>query len=167
VKASFLAPALIAVVTMIWLNARNADATGARPVSMARTVVPLAQSAERRSSKPVSLLLQAERDGIDGDIGNPFVAKSWFVQPLAGAPVAPPPPPPPSAPPLPFSFAGTLEAEPGHVVYYLVAGDQSYAVSSGEAFAGQYRLAGIENGQLVIVYVPLGIKQFLPLNTDS
>jgi hypothetical protein len=98
-----------------------------------------------------------------GDL-NPFGAKSWYVPP---PPPPPEPLPKPTAPPLPFTYVGKLQEDDGHWVIYLVKGDQSYAVSKGETFDSVYRLEGIENGNLVIQYLPLSIKQILAIGSES
>lgn len=98
--------------------------------------------------------------------GNPFGVKSWTVAPaLAVAPV-PVAAPAPVAPPLPYTFAGKLEIETGASLVYLMKGEQSFAVSKGEIFDSNYRLDGIEDGNMVIVYLPLGTKQLLPIGTE-
>ncbi len=164
-RIRFLIPMLAIAAGLIWLNVHAGSGA-----DVASAVVPpvqrQAQATPRHQPRAEPGLQMPQERVAGGDIGNPFVAKSWYVQPPA-PPVVAVTPPPPSAPPLPFGFAGALEAEPGHTVYYLVVGDQSYGVSKGETFAGQYRLDGVENGQLVIVYLPLATKQFLPMNTDS
>lgn len=96
-----------------------------------------------------------------------FAPTTW-TPPVVAVPAAPPPPPPaPVAPPLPFQLAGAVETENAKTVYYLVQGDQSYPVSVGDTFAGQYRLESVEANRLVIVYLPLQQKQYLALSTDS
>jgi hypothetical protein len=94
-----------------------------------------------------------------GDL-NPFNAKSWYVPP---PPPPPGPPPKPTAPPLPFTYIGKLEEEGGRWTVYLAKGEQSYVVKKGETFDNVYKLEGLENGNLVIQYIPLSIKQFLPI----
>jgi hypothetical protein len=98
---------------------------------------------------------------------NPFGAKSWYV---------PPPPPPsssatpevvvPTAPPLPFIYQGKLEEDPGRWAIYLLKGEQLFVVHKGEVFDNTYRLVGIENGNLVIQYMPLSVKQRLPIGGE-
>lgn len=118
--------------------------------------------AGQEPQKPV--LAKLERAPIVvGDV-NPFQPKSWYV-----APPAPPPPPPaaPTAPPLPFTFQGKLEEAPGQWVVYLVNGGQFYAVRKGEKLDNDYRFDGIENGNLVIQYLPLAVKQTIPVGTEE
>ncbi|HWW72264.1 MAG TPA: hypothetical protein VN089_20180 [Duganella sp.] len=98
--------------------------------------------------------------------GNPFSVKSWTAAVASPAPSIPLTAPVPVAPSLPYSFAGKLELEGGKWVVYLEKGEQSFAVNKGETFDGSYRLDGIENGNLVIVYLPLNIKQLLPIGAE-
>ena len=94
-----------------------------------------------------------------GDL-NPFGAKSWYVPP----PPAPAlPPPKPTAPPLPFAYVGKLEEEGNRWSVYLSKGEQFFVVKKGETFDSVYRLEGVENGNLVILYIPLSTRQFLPI----
>ncbi|MTV40559.1 hypothetical protein [Duganella radicis] len=99
---------------------------------------------------------------------NPFAMKSWAT---AAPAVAKPVPATtldsaPVAPPLPYSFAGKLDLDGGVSVMYLVKGEQSFAVSKGEIFDNNYRLEGMQDGNLVIVYLPLNSKQLLPVGTE-
>lgn len=98
-----------------------------------------------------------------GDL-NPFGARSWYVAP---PPPPPAPPPKPTAPPLPFAYVGKLKEDGGRWVIYLAKGEQSFAVSKGDTFDNDYRLEGIEDGTLIIVYLPLSIKQMLPIGSES
>jgi hypothetical protein len=102
---------------------------------------------------------------------NPFAVRSWAnVQaalPAPSASAAEPPASAPTAPPLPFVFAGKLEDPPGTWVIYLVKGKESFALSKGDTFDTHYRFEGIEDGKLVIQYLPLATKQFLPIGTDE
>ena len=98
---------------------------------------------------------------------NPFAAKSWIVAPPAPVAAVVVAAPAPVAPPLPFSYAGKLEVEGGRWIYYLARGDQSFAVSKGDVFDGVYRFDGVDQGSLVIFYLPLSTIQKLPINIDS
>jgi hypothetical protein len=91
---------------------------------------------------------------------NPFGPKSWFVAP---PPAPPPPPQQPTAPPFPFIYQGKLEEDVGRWVFYLVKGEHLYMVRKGEVFDNTYRLDSVENGNLIIQYLPLSIKQLLPI----
>ena len=96
-----------------------------------------------------------------------FKSKSWYIppppppKPKYVAPPPPPPPPPPSAPPLPYKYTGSFQ-EPGQkMVVYLSRGDRLYSVSAGDTIEGTYKIEGINAGQLVMLYLPLNIRQNL------
>ncbi len=93
---------------------------------------------------------------------DPFRAKIWFVPPPVAAPA---PPPKPTAPQLPFQYAGKSEDADGrgNVMVYLSKGNESFAVKPGEKFDGVYQFEGVENGNVVIVYLPLSVKQRLAI----
>ncbi|MES2356525.1 MAG: hypothetical protein V4568_19415 [Pseudomonadota bacterium] len=95
---------------------------------------------------------------------NPFGTKSWYTPP---PPAPEPPPPKPTAPPLPFTYIGKMQEEGGQWVVYFAKGDQFFTVAKGQTFDNVYRLEGIENGNIVIQYLPLSIKQLLPINAES
>lgn len=97
-----------------------------------------------------------------GDV-DPFNVKSWYVPPPA-----PPAPPPaaPAAPPLPFVYQGKLEEAPGVWAIYLLKGDQFFVVHKGETFDADYQLEGAEGGNLIIRYLPLGVRQTLAVGGD-
>jgi hypothetical protein len=99
-----------------------------------------------------------------------FVSKSWYVAPPPPPPVVvePPAPPPPTAPPVPFSYMGKLVEEPSQrPVFFLVKGDRLYTVAEGELIDDTYRLEGVASGQLAVTYLPLNVRQFIPLGSGS
>lgn len=94
---------------------------------------------------------------------DPFRAKSWYVAP----PEPPPPPPPkPTAPPLPFRYIGMFE-DKGKTTIFLARGDESFAVTAGETFAGAYKLEKVEPDRLVFNYLPLPTQQTLLIGTNQ
>lgn len=129
--------------------AREAAEPKAQPLRLEE----LAHRLERRSLEPAAHLL--------------FASKSW--QPPAPPPkveAAPPPPPPPeppapTAPPLPFSFLGAFEAEGATPVFYLAEADKVHTVSAGDTINALYRVDAVDAHGLVLVYLPLDIRQTL------
>ena len=112
----------------------------------------------------------APHDRLDGDAagGDPFGVRNWAPPPAppppaAAAPIAAAP----TAPPLPFTYAGRLEAEPGRWTIYLVRGEQTFAVTKGDEFDGTYRFDGEENGSLLIRFLPLSVTQKLQLSKEN
>jgi hypothetical protein len=113
------------------------------------------------------------RDGLAQPEGNPFASKSWRVRPPAPAPqplavAVPQPAPAPTAPPLPFAYMGRLiEDATQRPVYFLARGDRLYTVAEGDLIDGTYRVQGVDAGRLALTYLPLNVRQFLPLGSGS
>ncbi|MBL8326104.1 MAG: hypothetical protein JNJ89_14220 [Rubrivivax sp.] len=107
-----------------------------------------------------------------------FAPRSWAAPPPPKpkpAPALPPPPPPtpppppaPTAPPLPFTFVGFIETEPGAPKVLLAMGDELIVARRGDELAGRrYRLAGVTPSSLEFVYLPLQQPQRLQLPTGG
>jgi hypothetical protein len=117
----------------------------------------------------VLALEKLHRPASSGDITNLFAGPSWLAKPApppAPAPepaAAPAPPPAPTAPPLPFVYIGQLQEEGQATVYYLERGPQVLVVAVGETIEGTYRVEGPQNGQLEFTYLPLRVRQGLPI----
>ncbi|HEX8990022.1 MAG TPA: hypothetical protein VF816_18830 [Rhodocyclaceae bacterium] len=127
-----------------------------------------AASQPQTPAQPQASALALERLGhrapADAE-GDPFRSKSWYEPP---PPPPPGPPPKPTAPPLPFQYVGKFEdAGGGKLVIYLAKGSESFAVSPGDKFDGVYRFEAIERGRMVLVYLPLSIKQHLPIGVPE
>lgn len=159
---------MLSVCAAIWVSNVHDDAPEvvtpvADKTAARREEAKIGPQAEGRTVLPLDKL---QRVSMDVGEFNPFGAKSWYVPPPAPPP-AQLPPAQPTAPALPFTYAGKLQEEGGRWVVYLTQGEQFYAVSKGETFDNVYRFDGIENGHLVIQYLPLSIKQLLPIGTES
>jgi hypothetical protein len=97
-----------------------------------------------------------------------FESRSWKPPapppPAPRAPHPPPPPPapdPPAAPPLPFTFLGAFESAGGKPVFYLVEGERVHAVSAGETLNELYSIEAVDAERMVLLYLPLKIRQTL------
>ena len=73
------------------------------------------------------------------------------------------PPPPPQAPALTLVYLGQLEVQGEATVYYLAQGDRVFAVSVGDTINGTYKVLPPEGRALALLYLPLNIKQLLPI----
>jgi len=160
----------LTVGAVVWVS----DAPGAADDAVAPAIVKAAAVQRREGQRQPQAERQAvlnldklQRDPMAVGEINPFGMKSWYVPPPA--PPAPPPLPPskPTAPPLPFTYVGKMEQDAGRWVIYLVKGEEAYAVSKGETFDNVYRFEGIENGNLVIQYLPLTVKQLLSIGAEN
>lgn len=101
----------------------------------------------------------------EGPGGNAFKPKSWQV---VAPPVvkkaeepAPPPPPPPSAPKLPYVYIGSIRDQDGNKTIFLAKDEQVYPVREGDMLDGVYKIGSVNDGQLIIIYLPLNIEQSL------
>ena len=98
-----------------------------------------------------------------------FAPHSWappprpVVKPKPAPAAPPPPPPPPSAPALTLVFLGQLQVAGEATVYYLAQGDRVHAVSVGDTIDDVYRVLAPEGRALALLYLPLNIKQLLPM----
>lgn len=89
-----------------------------------------------------------------------FGSQSW--QPPAPkivvAPVAP------TAPPLPYRFAGKL-VQDGKLQVFLSRGETAIPIKQGEILDGTYRVEAIGEDRITVVYLPLGHKENIPVNS--
>ena len=96
-----------------------------------------------------------------------FKGKSWYVAPPKAKPLPPPPPPPPTAPPVPYVYMGSYKGNDGRLIIFLTRGDKVYSVSSGDVLEGTYRVGEVVSGQLVLIYLPLNIRQTINIGEAS
>jgi Cohesin domain len=88
-----------------------------------------------------------------------FGSRSWQPPPPK---VAPAPPPKPVAPPMPYRFAGQLiQGERPEVL--LAKDDTVIPVGKGDTLDGVYRVEGISETQITLLYLPLKQTQTIPV----
>jgi hypothetical protein len=96
-----------------------------------------------------------------------FLPHSWLPPPPPPPPpqvAAPaPPPPPPMAPPLPFSFFGSLDEKGLARRVFLTKGDQLVIVKANDVVEGQYRVDRITENAVDLTYLPLNQKQSISI----
>src|SRR5262245_41630275 len=163
--------ALIAAVTAsLGLFAAGGDAPA--PTAPVTASPAPASPAPRPQAKAdvlrVDLLRREAQQRPEGDA---FAAHSWQPPPpmkkQVVAPEPAPEPPPPAAPPLPFTFLGAFETEGAKQVFYLVEGDKVHAVTEGEIVNETYQIETVTPEEMVLVYLPLKIKQTLALGGNK
>lgn len=158
-----------------WRQARNEEAVpiGTSSTAAARDTrrqvgtVPQPSASHVYSSATFALL---SRSGAgDAMVSDPFAVKNWQPAP----PPAPPPPPPaqppePMAPALPFKYMGRQElvGDAAATVFYLSRGRDAYVVRAGDKLDSEYQLDGADGGVLRFTYLPLSVKQTLPIGID-
>jgi hypothetical protein len=102
-----------------------------------------------------------------------FGAKDWNPPPRKLTPKeaaaqraqAEPPPPPPQAPPLPFTYVGSLGDE-DQMIVFLAQQDTNHAVKKGDVINGTYRVDDLEPGRVVLTYLPLDQRQTLTARVE-
>jgi len=102
-----------------------------------------------------------EREGIREPGGDLFAVRSWKPPPPP-AQVQPPQPPPP--PPPRYRFGGTA-LEDGALKTFLADGDQLIEIRNGQVLEGNYRVESLTPREIVLVYVPLGTRQRIDINS--
>ena len=163
--------ALLATAALVWLApeeeggsvvapvARRADAGAIKPVAGDHDV-PAAADAGPVCGTRSGLALPVRAAAVEArDL---FRAATWYVAPPPPPPAKPEPPPPPSAPPLPFSYVGQYRDEGSHQ-FMLARGNRLITVAVGDNIDRNYRLEGLDNGVLTILYLPLDIRQTLTI----
>ena len=146
------------------LNQTTPQTPGGQP-----SASPEATAAERRQALATLDVGVIGARGLGVGAGDLFSNRSWEPPPPPAPPEPPPPPPepppPPQAPPLPFKHLGKLhEKGAAKALHYLMDGDQMLVVTIGELIGTEYRLVGEDGGYLQFVYLPLNIKQSLPIS---
>jgi hypothetical protein len=152
--------------------------TDPQTVDSAKTVdrMPAVRSprhAETHGERALQALYRLAHRVSDGASANAlFAAHSWYSPP----PPPPPaplastaeslPPPVPTAPPLPFTYMGTFKPDGATPVFFLTEGDRVYDVHIGETLDNVYSVDGLSNGQLLLTYKPLNIKQQLSVGSS-
>ncbi len=76
------------------------------------------------------------------------------------------PPPPPQAPPLPFAYLGKL-AEGDNTTVFLSMGDRNLVVRTGDVIDNNYRVEEVTDAAVVLTYLPLTMKQTLPIGAKQ
>lgn len=138
------------------------------PAQEAATAPPPASAPE--GAAPGGLASLPERESIGRARGDAFAARSWAppapppaprAAPRAAAPVKPARPAPP---PMPYRVAGQVAQGEGAQVV-LATGDTILTVREGELLEGGYRVESIGPDSVTLLYVPLGVREKLPLDS--
>jgi hypothetical protein len=167
---------VVAVTASLGLFAAGGDApTPPAPAPALPGPAPAAAPAPRPQAKADALrhdLLR--REAHQRPEGDAFAAHSWQPPPPPPPPVKKPvaapepaPEPPPAAPPLPFTFLGAFETEGAKQVFYLVEGDKLHAVTEGEIVNEIYQVETVTPEEMVLMYLPLKIRQTLALGGNK
>lgn len=164
-RHGLLAVCLIGTFCLVWFVSDDTAATDPVPRS-AKRVRHDRQYRDASSESSLGIagsydhLVRIERSALSADIPDLFRERTWYVPPPAPPPPPPPPKPKPTAPPLPFTFIGQY-VEGDARSFILAHGDRLLTVAAGDVIDNIYRVAGLDESQLVLVYLPLDTKQML------
>lgn len=106
-------------------------------------------------------LAKLNRQRLPENERNMFASKSWFV------PSPPPKAAVPTAPPLPFVYIGKLAEEGQKVIIILSKQNRSYQVREGDVLDNIYRVDEVRPPVLTLTYLPLDIKQTIPIGVSN
>lgn len=92
-----------------------------------------------------------------------FAVRTWEPPPPPVVAPPPAPPVPPEPPPLPFVFLGRIVEAGKGAAYLLNERGAVRIVRVGDRLAGGYLVEDDKAGRLVFVYLPMKIRQTLPI----
>lgn len=101
--------------------------------------------------------------------GDLFTARSWKAAPTLASVVeqpvnVTPVVQAPTAPPMPFQFVGRLDDRTDLQVF-LQSGEKIYVVRKGDVIDDTWRLEGITDAELNLVYLPMHLSQTLSVGS--
>lgn len=167
--------ALGAMLASCWLAPEPTSSQVRHPVAVLqskRLAEPPVKLAHLSTPAPAAPLAPPAATPGASLAADPFAATTWAPLPAptpavvpaaAAASAAPTTPPVPVAPPNPFVYAGSYKDGPQQMVI-LLKGDQVLLVQQGETIDNAYRLDRIGPAGLVMTYLPMQLKQSIPIS---
>jgi hypothetical protein len=95
-----------------------------------------------------------------------FAAQTWAAPLPPPLPVVPLRIPEPTAPPLPYTFIGSYAPAGETPVFFLMQGGRVTDARVGDSLDGVYQFESATEAELVFLYLPLKIRQTLPLGVS-
>lgn len=153
--------AVLTVIAAIFAPEEDVQQTlqVAEPVAKKQVAKEQVESAENSMSLTLSNQLQVNRVTLSEEPGDLF----FVPQPPSPRP---PKPEPPRAPPLPFTYMGTM-LENDQLTVFLTREHKSYVVHAGDVLDGQYHVDAINPPLMEITYMPLNEKQSLNIGATK
>ena len=145
-----------------WVNQTESIATAQASSTEVRPSPATQDTAKKADTIQLNKLKRAPFDA-EAQADDPFKSKSWYVPP---PPPKALPPPPPTAPPLPFTYLGKLDEE-GVMTVFLTRQDRNYVIKAGDVIDGTYRVDTVTPSSITLTYLPLDIKQSMPLGDSN
>jgi hypothetical protein len=165
-KAALVAT-LGVLVALVVLDVQRSDPGGSTAARVAAKGDPPAAgarepaaSADVRERAPLAL---PDRPALNEPQAELFGSQSWQAPPpklAARAPAAAP-----ALPPNPYRFAGKL-LQDGALQVLLSQGDRVFPAKPGETLDGGYRVEAIRETEVTLLYLPLGQRERIPVNSQ-
>ena len=167
-RAALVSAALAALCLGIGGAANEPQSTVANTSAKAPQSASLSTEKPRMSPRVVaSARPTAARVADASEASALFAPHSWHVEPPP-APLPPPPPPaPPTAPPLPYSYVGQYTPQGDATVYFLSNADRVIDAHVGDKLDGIYTFLSADANELAFNYLPLNIRQTLPVGANQ
>jgi hypothetical protein len=157
-----------------WASRMDTSEEAVEPIAASRPrAAPVGPARVAQGSGELDLERLRRGPSVD-PTADPFALRDFRPAPpvvkhpiaLPAAEVAPPPPPPPQAPPLPFLYLGKL-AEGDNTTVFLSMGDRNLVVRTGDVIDNNYRVEEVTDAAVVMTYLPLTMKQTLPIGAKQ
>ncbi|MEX3772630.1 hypothetical protein [Pseudomonas sp. MYb118] len=142
------------------------------PAEEGEVEVAVAATPKASSKAQSALPAKASKAAVVKDLspaGDLFGARSWKAaptlasvteQPVNVAPVVQAP----TVPPMPFQFVGRLD-DRSDLQVFLQSGEKIYVVRKGDVIDDTWRLEGITDLELSLVYLPMHLSQTLSVGS--
>jgi hypothetical protein len=149
------------------VNSRTESASGADVrTARARAIAAARALKASHTRRPEESSLAHQRTADASNAGALFASHSWYVAPPPPPPVAPTPPAPPEAPPFPYTFVGSYAPAGDNPVYFLARADRVIDAHVGDRLDGVYSFESAGSGSLVFNYLPLNVRQSVPIGVS-
>ena len=148
-----------------WFNKpADLEVAVAQPASPSSSISSVSRPAASPSMPAHSSLQTPERGVISSTNEKDVFSPHSWLPPPPPPPVLPPAPrAKPVAPPLPFSFFGTLDEQGAARRVFLTKGEQLIIVKANDVVDGRYRIDRITESSVELTYLPLNQKQNIPI----
>lgn len=142
------------------------------PAEDSEAVTVVASPAKNKTSGTLPAATTDKKTSVVKDLspaGDLFAARSWKAAPKLAAVIeqpvnVTPVVQAPTAPPLPFQFIGRMD-DRSDLQVFLQSGEKIYVVRKGDVIDETWRIEGISDVELSLVYLPLHLSQTLSVGS--
>lgn len=160
--------ALVLTASIVAGSEERGKAT--RPAASERPASPAVEEPAPVEDLDISKLYRARRPAPIAEMFAPKAPPAPPPAPALQMVKAEPPPalpsPPPGPPALPFRHVATF-VEDGVVRLLVVTGEREYSIEGGETLEGTYRVDEVSELSATFTYLPLAVRQTLPIEPGN